>query len=99
MPSCPRCNKRPAKRDCPALRTKICAVCCATERMIELACPETCPYLIEARASAGQRERLLLQKEAATNPRDFRLTERSLLALNIIEQAVVNVQRGVEGPA
>jgi hypothetical protein len=99
MQACPRCNKKPAKRFCPALRTKICAVCCARERMIALACPESCSYLIEARSSARQRERLLLQKEAATNPRDLSLTERSLLALNIIEQAIVNTQRGVEGTA
>lgn len=65
--------------------------------MIELACPESCSYLTEARSSAGQRERLLLQKEAAANPRDLSLTERSLLALNIIEQAIVDTVRGVEG--
>lgn len=67
--------------------------------MIELACPESCSYLVEARSTASQRERLLLQKEAASNPRDLRLTERGLLALNIIEQAIVNTQRGVEGAA
>lgn len=67
--------------------------------MIELACPESCSYLIEARSSAGQRERLLLQKEAAANPRDLSLTERALLALNMIEQAIVNAQRGVAGTA
>jgi hypothetical protein len=67
--------------------------------MIELACPESCSYLIEARSSASQRERLLFQKEAAANPRDLSLTERGLLALNIIEQAIVNTQRGVEGTA
>src|SRR5437762_7809235 len=99
MPSCPRCNKRPARRFCPALRTKICAVCCANERMIELACPETCSYLIEARSTASQRERLLLKKEAASNLRDLRLPERALIALNVIEDAVVNTQRGVTGPA
>lgn len=67
--------------------------------MIELACPETCSYLIEARSTASARERLLLQKEAATNPRDLRLTERAVFALNVIEEAVVNTQRGVNGPA
>jgi hypothetical protein len=67
--------------------------------MIELACPESCSYLIEARSSASQRERLLLQKEAAANPRNLSLTERGLLALNMIEQAIVNTQRGVEGTA
>jgi hypothetical protein len=99
MPACPRCNKRPAKRFCPALRTKICAVCCARERMIELACPESCSYLIEARSTASERERLLIQKEAASNPRNLSLTERGLLALNIIEQAIVYTQRGVERTA
>ena len=67
--------------------------------MIELACPESCSYLIEARSSASQRERLLIQKEAAANPRNLSLTERGLLALNMIEQAIVNTQRGVEGTA
>lgn len=99
MPACPRCNKRPAKRFCPALRTKICAVCCANERMIELACPESCSYLIEARSTAVQREKLLLQKEAAANKRDLRLTERALLALSVIEEAMVKTQRSLSGPA
>lgn len=67
--------------------------------MIELACPESCSYLIEARATASQRERLLLRKEAETNPRDLRMTERALLALNIIEEAIVHTQRGISGPA
>ena len=67
--------------------------------MIELACPETCSYLIEARSTASQRERLLLQKEAASNLRDLRLPERALIALNVVEEAVVNTQRGVTGPA
>lgn len=67
--------------------------------MIELACPETCSYLIEARSSASQRERLMLQKERAANPGNPGLTERGLVALNIIEQAIVNTQRGVEGIA
>ena len=95
MPVCPRCNKRPAKRFCPALRTKICAICCARERMIELACPETCSYLIEARTSASQRELTLRQKETADDPRDLRLTERALFALDGIQRAIVNSQRGI----
>jgi len=75
-------------------------VCCANERMIELACPESCSYLVEARATASQREKLLLRKEAETNPRDLlRMTERALLALNVIEEAIVQTQRGISGPA
>lgn len=95
MPACPRCNKRPAKRLCPALRTTICAVCCARERMIELACPESCSYLIEARANASQREMALRRRETADAPRDLKLNERALLALDEIQRAIVNAQRGI----
>ena len=47
---CPLCQKRPAKRACPALRQDICAVCCATKRLVEIQCTEDCRYL-----EAGQR--------------------------------------------
>lgn len=99
MPACPRCNKRPAKRQCPALRTKICAVCCARERMIELACPETCSYLIECRTSASQREMTLRRKETAADPRNLKLNERGLLALDGIQRAIINAQRGIGASA
>ena len=42
---CPLCAKRPAKRACPALRQDICTVCCATKRLVEIACTEDCRYL------------------------------------------------------
>jgi hypothetical protein len=43
--SCPLCRKRPAKRACPAVHQDICPVCCATKRLVEIACPEDCRYL------------------------------------------------------
>src|SRR5215471_18001174 len=95
MPLCPRCNKRPAKRFCPALRTKICAICCARERMIELACPESCTYLIQARASAREREFELRQKETASHR--ISLSERGFVALDQIQRTIVDAQRGI-GP-
>ena len=42
---CPLCQKRPAKRACPALRHDICTVCCATKRLVEIQCTEDCRYL------------------------------------------------------
>jgi len=42
---CRLCNKRPAKRSCPALREQICTVCCATKRLVEITCTEDCRYL------------------------------------------------------
>ena len=96
MPACPRCNKRPAKRFCPALRTKICAVCCARERMIDLACPESCPYLINARASAVERERELRRREPSTiGAPDLSLNQRALTCVQAIERALVDAARGV----
>lgn len=97
MPTCPRCNKRPAKRSCPALRTKICAVCCARERMIVLACPESCQYLQDARAQSAERESALRSKDAAYIKTSEQITQRTLPLLLVIEAAVVNAHRGVEG--
>lgn len=42
---CRLCNKRPAKRSCPALSEQICTVCCATKRLVEITCTEDCRYL------------------------------------------------------
>jgi hypothetical protein len=42
---CPLCEKRPSKRGCPALDREICAVCCATKRLVEISCPPDCRYL------------------------------------------------------
>src|SRR5262249_59439060 len=46
---CPICTRRKPKRACPALGQEICAVCCGTKRLIEIACPSDCPYLASAR--------------------------------------------------
>ncbi len=45
---CPLCRQRKAKRACPAVGQDICAVCCGTKRIVELACPATCIYLEHA---------------------------------------------------
>lgn len=67
--------------------------------MIELPCPETCSYLIDARKSANEREMAIRSKETATDPRDVRLNERALLALDGIQRAVVHAQRGIGATA
>ena len=45
---CPICEKRPAKRFCPAKGEKICAICCGREREVMINCPADCTYLITA---------------------------------------------------
>ncbi len=43
--TCPICRRRSAKRHCPARADQICAVCCATKRLVEIPCPVDCRYL------------------------------------------------------
>ena len=45
---CPLCRVRKAKRACPGTGQQICAVCCGTKRIVEIACPPTCMYLTTA---------------------------------------------------
>jgi hypothetical protein len=47
---CPLCQQRQARRQCPALGREICAVCCGTKRLGEIACPPACGYLAAAQA-------------------------------------------------
>lgn len=46
---CPLCRTRKARRTCPAVGQVICAVCCGTKRLSEIACPADCVYLTSAR--------------------------------------------------
>lgn len=59
MKVCPLCGKRPAKRSCPALGHDICAVCCATKRLVEIACTEDCRYL----DAAGRHPAAIVRKQ------------------------------------
>ena len=59
---CPLCEKRKAKRDCPAKGTKICSICCGSEREVTIDCPFECRYLQESR----QRE-----YKGNLDPKDF----------------------------
>ena len=52
---CPICQKRKAKRFCPAKGENICSVCCGTEREVTIACPSDCPHLVASRAYDWQR--------------------------------------------
>jgi hypothetical protein len=53
--ACPLCQKRKAKRFCPAKAETICSVCCGTEREVTIDCPSDCPYLIASRQYDNER--------------------------------------------
>lgn len=46
---CGLCDVKKGKRHCPAKNSMICAQCCAEKRVLEIDCPENCPYLIAGR--------------------------------------------------
>ena len=59
---CPLCEKRKAKRDCPAKGAKICSICCGSEREVTIDCPFECRYLQESR---------LHEYKSNLDPKDF----------------------------
>jgi hypothetical protein len=46
---CPLCGIRRARRSCPAVGQQICAICCGTKRLTQIACPSDCAWLVSAR--------------------------------------------------
>lgn len=78
---CPLCRSRRPRRACPALQQEICAVCCGTKRITEIACPPTCGYLQSART----------HPPAATRRRE----ERELLFFASILQGTTEKQRAI----
>jgi hypothetical protein len=90
--ACPRCGQRKEKRSCPALKTTICTVCCATERLVTIDCPDDCPHLASARAFPAATTRRQQQADVAVLMPSIReLTERQyqlfFLFQNVIAQA------------
>src|SRR5688572_3925367 len=74
---CPLCRTRKARRACPALGQTICAVCCGTKRLTEIACPSDCVYLASAREHPAAVVRRQQERDvAALLPTIQHLSER-----------------------
>lgn len=94
MSACVICKERQAKRFCPALNAKICPVCCARDRMMELACPESCSYLQSGRDTASMREgNFLAHVRASKGVGQWRYQESHLRVMSAIQRAIVEVRR------
>lgn len=61
--ACSLCNKRSAKRFCPALGEKICPICCGKEREVTIDCPWDCPHLISARRYEAEHRKPLSEQQ------------------------------------
>lgn len=94
MATCSRCRKRAGKRFCPALDARICSLCCARDRMLELECPEDCQYLTSGRLQSMEREQEMVAKEmAATGKGPPTLTAKAQECFAAARWVVVEVQR------
>src|SRR5215467_1339961 len=94
MRLCSICEKRPAKRDCPALASMICSVCCARDRMIKIKCPEACEYLQAGRKSSIEKignDRIRFIEQQGI-PYDQRVAA-GMRTMMIFEGAIVETQR------
>ncbi|MBI4470788.1 MAG: hypothetical protein HY650_15850 [Acidobacteria bacterium] len=92
---CRHCGTRPGRRTCPALSGFLCGSCCADLRMIDLACPESCPHLREARQHAQARRTSAIVNRLAGDGKLAllrRISELEVLVFRI-EKAVVELQR------
>lgn len=81
--TCPICNKRRAKRLCPARAGNICTICCGEQREVTIDCPSDCAHLKASREYDHSR----LEVDPATLPfkeakfdRQFALSYGPLLA-------------------
>jgi hypothetical protein len=91
---CPRCSKLAAKRFCPALNQKICAPCCARDRMLYIGCPESCHYLKAGRESSLERSREFRLRYYGQTGKTFpKLTKEMADFLYFVELRIVMAQR------
>jgi hypothetical protein len=89
--TCPLCQKRPAKRACPALRQDICTVCCATKRLVEISCTQDCRYLESAqRHPAAVIKRQLDADVGVLMATLGRLSEQQLQLFFVLQSTVLS---------
>ncbi|HKV42012.1 MAG TPA: hypothetical protein VJX67_22600 [Blastocatellia bacterium] len=93
MANCILCNNRPGKRYCPALKAKICAICCARGRMIDIACTEDCTFLRAGRENATNKAKEMASKGGAMLTKRSPLNEAQELTIVLAGDAIVKLQR------
>lgn len=86
---CGLCDQRKAKRQCPAKNALICAQCCGEKRVLEIDCPESCPFL-----KAG-RERELEDYGKRIRSLDQKAQERSRRVLVDHQDAVAYLEHAI----
>jgi hypothetical protein len=94
---CIHCHKRRGSRRCPALGGTICSRCCGENRLVRIACPETCPHLEQHEAFQRGKQRSRYREAWIAHHADLRKREDILRAALTVEvalaQAVTQVDR------
>jgi hypothetical protein len=91
--ACPLCQKRPTKRLCPALRQEICAVCCATKRLVEIPCTDDCRYLDAAHRHPAAVVRRQIDRDLAVLMSSIgRLSEQQLQLFFLLQSMILSYQ-------
>lgn len=95
--ACVHCGKRRGNRYCPALGGPICSRCCGESRLVQIACPPSCPHL--ERNESFQREKQLSRyREAFLEANaDLRDREEDLRLLLMIEGAIFQAMERIDG--
>ena len=89
--TCPICRKRPTKRACPARGEEICAVCCATKRLVVIACPQDCRYLESAQRYPAAVVRKQIDADVTVLMSTVgRLTEQQLQLFFLLQSMVLS---------
>jgi len=65
---CVLCDRRKARRHCPAKENSICAQCCGEKRVLDIPCPESCEYLQMGRKYEEEEYGRLLRIANADHP-------------------------------
>ena len=90
---CFLCEKRRARRSCPALHQTICTLCCGTKRLTEIQCPDSCPHLASAREHPAADVRRRQQQDVSVLLPSMRgLTERQQQLFFVFQSVITRHQ-------
>jgi len=90
MALCHHCNRRKAKRHCPALRAELCQLCCGELRQKRVNCPASCLYL-QHQTYQEQRK----WQKFRSQPRETINDERLAWLIAQIEMALYEMAQGI----